>query len=67
MSQQDYNDIVVVFALACALIIVLIVIIRKWQRIAKKAIKDLGKAFELNESFIGCHFFIHSFYAYYPR
>jgi hypothetical protein len=56
------TDVVIALVVACLIIVFLILIIRKWEKVAKKALRDSNKPITLNESFVGCHFFIHGFY-----
>jgi hypothetical protein len=62
MTQEDRTALVATLIIACAVIVLLLWIIRKWERIAKKTIRNLGKPLILNESFVGRHFFVHGFY-----
>lgn len=61
MAQEDHADLIVALVIACVIIIFLLWIIVKWERIAKKALRDSNKPITLND-FVGCHFFIHGLY-----
>lgn len=62
MAQEDHADLIVALVIACVIIIFLLYIIVKRERLTKRAIKELRKPFDLNDSFVGRHFFVHGFY-----
>lgn len=62
MGQENYTNVVIALVVACVIIIFLLYIIVKRERLTKRAIKELRKPFDLNDSFVGRHFFVHGFY-----